>query len=574
MDYQDKPNYIREYIEEIESGRIIVSKKVKKVYLKWMKPIINDEHPLYYFNPNPGLKFIKFSETYCKQSKGEWSGKRIELMLWQKAWAQTLFGTLRRDTHHRRFTESFLVVARKNGKTTMNAPLTLFGILHEKGAEVYAAATVTSQAQRIIEEAIDMIKRERELDKIFSFRIAPPKSIKLKGSSSLAKVLSSNVQTFDGLNTSLGVIDEVHELKRQIYDILKQSTSARQQPIISMISTAGFVREGLYDNMYDHAVNILEGISPDDTLLPLIYEMDSIEEIADEAMWIKANPSLGVIKQIKYIQDQVQRAESDKNYMNTVLTKDFNIRGITGKGWLSFDDLNNEIVYTEEQLKKFDNSFVIGGLDLSRTGDLTSFTTMLFDKADMIEGKKPRAIAITMYWITAKFYNERIQDKNNKIPWAAWVERGLVRISGTELIEYRDIADYISNNFREKGWMYQYIQYDRYSAQYLISDLVSRGYQKDTCLVATAQGAKTLSIPMQLIEADLRQKVLCYQNNPITKWCLSNVQLEQDRNGNYMPKKINDQRERKIDGFATILNCYVRIADDIGYYLGPRRQEG
>jgi len=117
MDYQDKPNYIREYIEEIESGRVIVSKKVKKVYIKWMKPIINDEHPLYYFNPNPGLKFIKFSETYCRQSKGEWSGKKIELMLWQKAWAQTLFGTLRRDTHHRRFTESFLVVARKNGKT-------------------------------------------------------------------------------------------------------------------------------------------------------------------------------------------------------------------------------------------------------------------------------------------------------------------------------------------------------------------------------------------------------------------------------------------------------------------------
>lgn len=568
----DEPrNYVREYIEAIKSGEIVVCKKIKKVYLGWMEPIINDDHEKYYFNPNPGLKFIHFSERFCKQSKGEWSGKKLKLMLWQKAWAQTLFGTIVRGTNQRRFKESFLVVARKNGKTTMNAPLLMFSTLNEKGAEVYAAATVTSQAQRIVEEAINMINMSRELTEVFSYKKSPPKTINVKTSTSYARALSSNVQTFDGLNVSAAVIDEVHELKRLIYDILKQATSTRLEALISMITTAGFVRGGLFDDTYDHAVNVLEGISPDDTILPLIYEMDSKDEIKNEEMWIKANPSLGVIKKVEYLRDQVIKMETDKSYANTVYTKDFNIRGVENKAWLSFEDIdvteeiNGEslpIIYSEEELKKYDNTFVIGGFDLSRTGDLTAFTSLLFDKV------KHRTIAITMYWITAKFYNNQLANKNNKIPWAAWVERGLVRISGTDLIDYHDIVQYVSNNFHDHGWMYQYIHYDSYSAQYLISEFESMGYQKDTCLIATHQGYKTLSVPMQLLEAHLKGNQVCYQNNPITKWCFTNIQLEQDRNGNYMPKKINDQRDRKIDGAATILNCYVGLSKNVDYYIG------
>jgi phage terminase large subunit-like protein len=560
-------NYIAEYIHEIESRRIRVSKKVKKVYLEWFKPIINDENPKYYFNPVPGSKYIEFAETFCKQSKGEWTGEPLEFMLFQKAKWQAIFGILHRETNKRRFKEVFTVEGRKNGKTTEHAPLVLWATLIEKGAEVYAAATVTSQAMRVIQEAISMIEQDNDLAGIFNYRLSPPLTIKLKRSASYARALSSNVKTFDGLNVSTAIIDEVHELPRSIYDILKQATSVREETLISMITTAGFVRGGLYDDIYDHAINVLEGISPDDTFLPLIYELDSESEISDPKCWPKANPSLGVIKKWEYLTEQVQRMQSDRNVSNTVKAKDFNLRGVENKAWLSYDDIHvvdqdgKAIVYTEEQLKKFDNTWVLGGFDLSRTGDMTAFNTLLFDK------EKRRPIAITMYWITAKFYNERIADKKNKIPWQSWVERGLVRISGTELINYHDVANYVTDNFKDRGWMYQFINYDSYSANYLIEEFVQRGYQRDTCLIATQQGYKTLSVPMQLLSAHLIENILCYQNNPVTKWCFTNIELETDRNGNWMPKKLNDQRERKIDGAATILNCYVALSKNVDNYL-------
>ena len=554
-------NFIAEYIHEIESGKIIVSKKVRKVYIEWFKPIINDEDPKYFFNPVPGLKYIEFAETFCKQSKGEWAGEPLELMLFQKAKWQAVLGILHRETNKRRFKEVFTVEGRKNGKTTEHAPFILWATLIEQGAEVYAAATVTSQASRIIEEAISMIDQDDDLSGIFNYRLSPPLTIKVKRSASYARALSSNVKTFDGLNVSTAIIDEVHELPRPIYDILKQATSVRDQSLISMITTAGFVRGGLFDDIYDHAVNVLEGISPDETFLPLIYELDNETEITNPKFWPKANPSLGVIKKWEYLTEQVQRMQSDRNVANTVKSKEFNIRGVENRAWLSFDDINVPNFYTDEQLEQFRDSWVIGGFDLSRTGDMTSFTTLLPDKI------KKKFVAITMYWITAKFYNERIADKKNKIPWQAWVGRGLVRISGTELINYHDIANYVNDNFRDNGWMYQFIHYDSYSAGYLIEEFVQMGYQRETCLISTPQGFKTLSVPMQLLAAHLKEKTLIYQNNPVTKWCFTNIELETDRNGNWMPKKLNDQRERKIDGAATILNCYVALSKNVDNYL-------
>ncbi|HQB64521.1 MAG TPA: terminase large subunit [Fibrobacteraceae bacterium] len=115
--------------------------------------------------------------------------------------------------------------------------------------------------------------------------------------------------------------------------------------------------------------------------------------------------------------------------------------------------------------------------------------------------------------------------------------------------------------------MYSNIYYDSYSAQYLVNELESLGYAKDHCLIAARQGYKTLSSPMQLLEAHLKNKTLVYQNNPVTRWCISNVELEQDRNGNMMPSKRSDKRTRKIDGFSVILNTYIGVEKNLNYYL-------
>jgi phage terminase large subunit-like protein len=553
-------NYVQEYIDKIRSSEIITGKKVKQLYFNIIEPVLRGDHPKYYFDEKKGEKFIKFVEGFCRQSKGEWCGKPIKLLLFQKAKYQAIFGILRRSDGRRRFREVFDVRGRKNGKSTENAALGLYLELIEPGAEIYVAATVAGQARRVWEESQSIIDQSEDLQEEFGYKVFPSPEIYTKNGKSKYKVLSKNVKQFDGLNASGAIIDEVHELPRQIYDILQQSTSARREALLSMITTAGFVRGALYDDTYDYATKVLDGVVEDDTFYPLIYELDDPKEIDDEACWIKANPALDVIKNRDALRRNVIKMKTDLNFANTVKTKDFNILGIENKAWLAPEDFIVTDCYTDEELKQFDNTIVLGGFDLSRTGDMTAFNTLLFDKV------KHRPIAITMYWITKKYYDEQIQS-NSKIPWSSFVDRGLVRISGTNIIDYHDIAQYVVENFKNHGWMYQFINYDSWSAPYLIEELVSMGYSKDTCLIPTHQGAKTLSIPMQTLEAHLKEKIICYQNNPVTKWCLSNVQLEQDRNGNYMPKKNDDRRERKIDGVATILNCYVSLCANMDFYL-------
>lgn len=554
-------NYVQQYINKIRSGEINVGIKVRQLYFGIIEPIIKDEHPLYYFDEAKGGKFIEFAERFCKQSKGEWSGKLLKLLLFQKAKYQCIFGILRRDNGQRRFKEIFDVRARKNLKSTEHSALGLYLVMEEPGAEIYVAATVANQARRIWNDSQSMIDQSKALQSIYQYKVFPRPIIytNVRGIRSEYMVLSKNVKTFDGLNASAAIIDEVHELPRAIYDILKQSMSIRQDPLMSMITTAGFVREGLFDDTYSYCSKILDKTIEADEIFPLIYELDNADEMYDEKCWIKANPAIDIVKSREQLRTSVERTKEDPNFANTVKVKDFNIIGMQNKTWLPFEVLNNEEVYTEDQLKKFDNTIVLGGFDLSRIGDITAFTTLLFDK------DKGKIIAKTMYWVASRFLEVQLQ--NTRVPYNSWVDRGLIRVSGKDKIDYHDIANYVVANFKQHGWTYLYINYDSWSAEYLVQELASMGYARDYCLKATRQGFQTLSIPMQVMESHLKDKTLVYQNNPVTKWMLSNIELVQDRNGNYMPKKSDDKQGRKIDGPATLLNCYVSLCENMDYYM-------
>lgn len=554
-------DYVSMYIDQIENKKVVVGKKIRQFYLNIVKPIVEDNHPKYRYDASNGAFFIEFAERFCKQSKGKWRGKRVRMMLWQKAMFQTLLGVVDRETGKRRFNEAFIVVGRKNGKSWILSAFGIFLLLTTKGAEIYVAATTHAQASRIWEESRWIIENETILNKRFTSKVFPQKQTESKTSGSSFKVLSGNTKTQDGLNVAYAIIDEVHELSRKTYDILKQGMSAAiDEPIMLMITTAGFVREGLFDDTYNYAKQVLDGTIEGDSFMPVIYELDNEQEINDEEMWIKANPAIDVIKQRDFLRDMVAKMKVDMNLANTVKVKDFNLIGVENNAWLSYEDFVNEEVYSEQELRKFDNTMVLGGFDLSRTGDLTAFNTLLFDR------EKKKIIAITQYWITAKFLDDQ-RNMDSKIPFQAWIDRGLIRISGQELIDYHDIANYVAHNFQKYGWMYSNIYYDSYSAQYLVNELESLGYAKDHCLIAARQGYKTLSSPMQLLEAHLKNKTLVYQNNPVTRWCISNVELEQDRNGNMMPSKRSDKRTRKIDGFSVILNTYIGVEKNLNYYL-------
>lgn len=554
-------NYVKEYIEKIKKGEILASKKVQKWYINHIESIIDDQDQVYRFNEELGEIFIEFTENFCKQYKPK--VKPLKLELFQKAKYQAIFGIVERKTGKRRFNEIFDIRARKNGKTTESAALSLFLTKFQPGAEVYAAATTFNQAKRLWDDAREMIKQSKILSNHYSSKVFPTPTISVRNQPHYFKVLSSNVSTHDGLNPSGAVIDEVHELSRAIYDIIRQGTSAREDWLISMISTAGFVRNALFDDLYEYAEKVIDGIIEAPSFFPLIYELDAPDEIFKEECWIKANPGLGPIKLIDQLRENVEQMKGQPNFGPTVRTKDFNLRGVDRVSWLPFEDIENTEYYSDDDLKKFNNTIVLGAFDLSRTTDMTAAGTLLFDPA------KKKIIAVIMYWITENFLNDqkRPNQAGNYIPWDAWIERGLVRISGTNAIDYHDVANWFIANHHKYGWIYQYINYDSWSANYLVEELVSLGFPKDYCLIPTVQGFKTLSVPMQTLETDLKGKILCYQNNPVTKWCFTNVEVVKDRNGNLMPKKANDQRHRKIDGMAVILNAYVSLCDKRDYYL-------
>lgn len=281
-------NYIKEYVEQMDKGYIIAGKKVRKIYKRLLKESDDDCLP-FYFDEEKASRPITFIETFCKQAEGE-IGKPIKLELFQKAYIQALFGFVYRDTGLRRFNETIFLVGRKNGKTTMLSALALYMMVAdgEGSAECYTVATKKDQASKAFKSACAMRAQSPEIRAIINKRRT---DMYMPSTFSSFEPLSSDSDTLDGLNSHLVIIDELHAIKdRNLYEVMKQSTSSRRQPLVVMITTAGTVRESIYDNIYDYANNVLNGTIKNDSFLPILYELDKVEEWKDIKCWVKANP--------------------------------------------------------------------------------------------------------------------------------------------------------------------------------------------------------------------------------------------------------------------------------------------
>lgn len=280
-------NYIETYYNLIESKKVIVSKKIKLQFDKIVKDLKNPGK--YHFDEEKANRPIEFIERFCKQSKGQWAGKPVVLDLWQKAIIQTIFGFVD-DKGIRKYREVLVIVARKNGKSTLLSAIALYMLFgdHEGGAQVCCVASKKDQAKIVFNEAKNMVVQSPLLNKYIKKRKS---DLYVPINFSTFEPLASDSNTLDGLNMHCGIIDELHSLRdRNIYDVSKQSMGARTQPLLFMITTAGFVRESIYDDMYEYADNVLNGIVKDDRFLAFIYELDERSEWTNKKCWQKANP--------------------------------------------------------------------------------------------------------------------------------------------------------------------------------------------------------------------------------------------------------------------------------------------
>lgn len=542
-------NYIIEYWQEIEKGNIVVSKRIYKQYQKLVQDI--DHHDKYVYDSAKALRPIKFIEAFCRHSKGELAGKPLILDLFQKAYISALFGFIDKDTGHRRYTESFFFVGRKNGKTTMLSAIALYMLMAdgESGAEVYSVASKRDQANILFDQAHEMIKQSPDLNKNIRKRKS---DLYFPHNFSKMQSLGKNSNSLDGLNAHLVVIDELHSIQdRNLYEVMKQSQSARTQPLLIMITTAGTHRGTIFDDIYEYACNVVDGNFQDDNFLPIMYELDNKGEFKMPDRWQKSNPALGVSKRVEDLERKVARAKNNPSDLTGILTKDFNIREITGSAWLTFEDINNEATF---DIKDFAGTYAIGGADLSITTDLSCATLLFIDPETEIR------YVHQMYWLPHDNLQKRVQE--DKIPYDKWYEQGYLRLCSGNTIDYSDITDWFLEMLNEYDITPLWIYYDNYSARYWVDEMEAYGFK----MVRTQQGARTLSLPMQNMGADLQKKKINYNNHPILKWCLTNTGIETDRNGNIVPIKRQSPK-RRIDGTASLLDAYVGLFDNFEQFL-------
>jgi phage terminase large subunit-like protein len=547
-------NWVKEYYDRIECGDIITSRRVKAVYERLVKEMDDNGSP-YYFDEDAGERPILFIETFCKQSQGT-IGAPLKLELFQKAYIQLLFGWLEKDTGYRRFRETMFLCGRKNGKSTLLSGIALYMLIAdcEGAAEIYSVATKKDQAKKVLTEAVNMVKQSPELRAVVKKR---RNDIYFSATSSIFEALASDSNTLDGLNSHAVIIDELHAIRdRNLYEVMKQSTSSRRQPLVVMITTAGTVRECIFDNMYELACDLADGKKKDDTFLPVLYELDNRDEWTNPQMWIKANPGLGAIKQYKTLANFVERAKNSPADLPGVLCKDFNIRENESNVWLSFDEIKNAATFDMSEVY---NTYAIGGCDLSATTDLTAATLLIRKPND-------KTVYVLQQYFLPQARVEHLEEKNtNEAPYRLWAERGLLTICEGSRVNFSDVTAWFCQMRDEHEITAFKIGYDRALAGYWVDEMKSNGFTMEP----VAQGAFTWSQPMREMGAALADKIVNYNDNPMLVWCLSNTAVKKSGLNNIQPVKITDKR--RIDGAVSLLNAwviYVKYFDDFMYNVG------
>lgn len=541
-------NYAALYLEKINNGQIKACTKIKTVYQRevdWIKNAPSD-FP-FYFDEEEGQRPIEFIEKFCRHSKGKWGGQLIELELFQKAKIQLAYGWLEKSNGKRRFREVVDIRGRKNGKSTETAAISHYALIAdgENGAEVYSCANKLDQAKIIFNEAVNMRIQSPHLKAV---TVKRQSDIYFPARLSFMKALASDTSTMDGMNAHFFAQDEFHEAATSgIYDIMVQSQQTREQPLAWLISTNGFKREGYFDDKYDYCSKVALWVPgfEDYRLLPLIYELDSLEEWTKPECWEKANPGLGSIKSLTTLAENVEKAKRQPKFYPTVIAKDFNIPANTNKGWLPYEACVNETVADMEYLKE---SYAIGFSDLSSTTDLTCCGVLI---------KKPND---NNFYVLAQFFLPKSKlDKvertgSREAPYRLWAEQGWVTICDGAAVDYRQITQWFREQVEKNDIRPLWVCYDRALSGYWVPEMESYGFDMEKI----AQGPTTWSYSMKQLGALLEEHKVIYQNNPIMRWCLLNTAVKStNRDGINTIQPVKSGSTRRIDGMVALLNGMV-----------------
>ncbi len=530
-------NYIYAYYQAIKDGTVVVGKWIRLLYEQIIQGLENGS---FFYSAKKANKAIRFIETFCHHHEGPLAPGRIRLELWQKALVSLIFGIVD-DSGARQFREVFFVVGRKNGKTLLAAAIAEYCTFldGEFGGRIYFAAPKLEQAALCFEAYHQMILQEPELSAMARKRRT---DIYIADNNTTAKPLAFSAKKSDGLNVSVAILDETAswggDQGLKFYEVIKSSVGARKQPLILSMSTAGYLNDGVYDELMKRSTRVLRGNSKEKRLLPIIYQIDDIDRWNDINELQKSMPNLGVSVSVDYLLEEIAIAEGSLSKRNEFITKYCNIKQNSSVAWIDSQVIE---AATGEPFgpEDFRGCYCVGGVDLSRTTDLTA--------ACVIIEKNGELYTLARFWLPEERIDE-LQEIDG-VPYRIYTQRGLLHPSGANIIDYNDVAAWFKE-LVERFEIYPLkIGYDKYSAQYLVQDLAAYGFHMDDVY----QGFNLHPV-IQETEGLLKDKKIHIGDNDLLKIHFYNsalkISTEKGRS-----KLIKIKPTAHVDGMAAFLDA-------------------
>ena len=556
-------NHILAYYQGIKNGSIVVGRWVRLLYER----IIEDfEAGETYFNQREADKAVEWIETHCFHTEGALAPQAFHLELWEKAFVSAIFGIYDNETKKRRYREVVLIVARKNGKSLLASAIAryIFELDGGFGARVYCVAPKLEQAEivysnvwamteldpewRDLRDKIQESKDSRGMKTLDDSMLTKRRRSDLfkAGTNSHLQKIAFSAKKSDGFNPSLTICDEVAAwegdkgLKQ--YEVMKSAMGAREigdKPgLILSCTTAGYVNDGIFDELMKRSTRVLLGDSKERRLLPVLYTIDDVEKWNDINELRKSNPNLGVSVTVDYLLEEIAIAEGSLSKKAEFITKYCNIKQNASTAWLSTQTVNM-CCGDPLHLEDFRHNYCVAGIDLSQTRDLTA--------ACILIEKDGELYVFAHFWLPGEKIDEAIA--RDGVPYQAYIQRGLLSPSGENFIDYHDCYRWLVEMIERYEILPLKVGYDRYSADYLIQDLKAYGFQCDDVF----QGENLFGV-MQETEGLMEDGKIHIGDNDLLKMHFldSAVKMNTER-GRGRLVKVNHSRH--IDGMAALLDA-------------------
>lgn len=536
-------NWIFKYHEAIQKKEVIVGVWVRLCFEILTTGLLNGE---WEFNEKKANKAIKFIENFCHHSEGR--SDLLHLELWQKAIVSAIFGIMDKTTGYRQFREVFIIVARKNGKTLFAAAIAAYMtyVDGEYGAKVYFLAPKLDQADLVYDAFYQIVQSDDELDSITKKRRS---DIYIKAFNTSVKKIAFNSKKSDGFNPQLVINDEMEAwpgdqgLKQ--YEVMTSALGARKQPLIISIATAGYVNDGIFDELFKRATAFLKGNSREKRLLPFIYMIDDIEKWDSIEELKKSNPNLGVSVSVEYYLEQIEIARNSISKKVEFMTKFCNIKQNSAVAWLDYWDVM-KCVHEEKplSLEDFKGCYCVGGIDLSRTTDLTA--------ASIVINRDGINHIFTRFYMPQKRYEVAINEDNT--PYNIYRDRGFLFISGENQVDYKDVYNWFIELVKVYKIKPLKIGYDRYSANYLVEDLKTAGFHTDDVYQGT-----NLTPILHEFEGNLKDGLFDFGDNSMLAAHFLNVAVDINLNDSRM-KPVKIEKRMRIDGAMSVFDALTMVS--------------